>query len=70
MISGNLRESVAQLQEDVALQIGQVDDTIDSGTSGIFELVIVRTAVVLLLVVLALLMLRRWINEPIERLTA
>jgi sigma-B regulation protein RsbU (phosphoserine phosphatase) len=67
---GNLRESVAQLQEDVALQIGQIDDTIDSGTSGIFELVIVRTAVVLLLVVLALLMLRRWINEPIERLTA
>jgi len=63
-----MRQAVGQLQNSVLRQFQQLDNTVDSSIESTFVLVVVRAGIVLLLVVLTLFLLRRWVNDPIERL--
>ena len=46
----------------------QLDDNIDNSLENTFDLVVLRAGIVVILVILTLFLLRRWINDPIERL--
>ncbi len=63
-----LTSSVVALQGSIARLVRQADSSVSGSLLDTFALAIVRAGILLLIVALALFLLRRWINEPVEQL--